>query len=122
MNRTDLSESFNKAAQTLEESTDSARKMLESLQQDGKLLIAPRKEPMNQTTQCLKHKIGNWYSYKDKPYSLSNVSDKVVLINTDGDFYSLPVLCLNRKDITQETFDLSCGSAVGEFKRIEDAL
>ena len=44
MNRTELSESFNKAAQTLEESTDSARKMLESLQQDGKLLIAPRKE------------------------------------------------------------------------------
>lgn len=46
MNRKGLSESFNKAAQTLEESTDSARKMLESLQQDGKLLIAPRKEPI----------------------------------------------------------------------------
>lgn len=46
MNRKGLSESFNKAAQTLEESTDSARKMLESLQQDGKLLIAPRKESM----------------------------------------------------------------------------
>ena len=74
---------------------------------------------MNQATQCLKHKIGNWYSYKNKPYILSNVSGKVVLINTDGDFYSVPVLYLNRKDITQETFDLACGSAVGKFKRIE---
>lgn len=74
---------------------------------------------MNQTTQCQKHKIGNWYSYKDKPYILSNVSGKVVLINTDGDFYSVPVLYLNRTDITQETFDLACGSASGKFKRIE---
>ena len=68
MNRSELSESFNKAAESLEEATDSARKMLDSLKQDDKLLLAPRKEPMNQTTQCLKHKIGNWYSYKNKPY------------------------------------------------------
>lgn len=55
MNRADLSESFNKAAQTLEESTDSARKMLESLQQDGKLLIAPRKGIMQ--VQHIKEKV-----------------------------------------------------------------
>ena len=59
MNRTDLSESFNKAAQTLEESTDSARKMLESLQQDGKLLIAPRKETMNYCTKTYRKEQAN---------------------------------------------------------------
>ncbi len=74
MNRTDLSHSFYKAAQTLEESTDSARKMLESLQQDGKLLIAPRKETMKENkTQCSKHKIGNWYYYKNKPFEVGTL-------------------------------------------------
>lgn len=119
MNRTDLSQSFNKAAQTLEESTDSARKMLESLQQDGRLLTAPKKGLMEETTQCFKHKIGNWYSYKNQPYLLSNIQGKCVLINTDGDFYSKPVLYLCRNDIQQEVFDLACGSAVGLFERVD---
>ena len=70
-------------------------------------------------TQCSKHKIGNWYSYKNKAYLLSNIQGKCVLINTDGDFYSTPVLYLCRKDIQQEVFDLACGSAVGLFERID---
>lgn len=62
MNRTALSESFNKAAQTLEESTDSARKMLESLQQNGKLLTAPRRNNM-QSSKFIKVNVWSFESF-----------------------------------------------------------
>lgn len=62
MNRTELSKSFNKVAQTLEESTDGARKMLESLQQDGKLLTAPRRNNM-QSSKFIKVNVWSFDSF-----------------------------------------------------------
>lgn len=66
---------------------------------------------------CNKHKIGNWYSYKNQPYLLSNIQGKCVLINTDGD-----LLYLCRNDIQQEVFDLACGSAVELFEWVDVVL